>query len=180
MPVFTMTLPPPETMRMPMSATVRPTETLPKKMLIALWLLVGIVVAAVTAARITEQGISSPAAGTSFAERTLRFEDRADGGINILDGKSGAKIAQVEPGTNGFLRSTLRGLARERKRRELGSEAPFILALQSNSRLTLTDPATERAVDLGSFGPTNAAVFRGILDGGNSPSSSPGIINLQR
>ena len=67
------------------------------------------------------------------------------------------------PGSNGFLRATLRGLARERKRHEGGPEIPFRLTAWSNGRLTLADPATGRTVDLAAFGPTNAEVFGRLL-----------------
>ena len=66
-------------------------------------------------------------------------------------------------GANGFLRGTLRGLARERKRQGVGAEQPFRLIGRADGRLTLEDPATGRRVDLESFGPTNAAVFAQML-----------------
>jgi putative photosynthetic complex assembly protein len=69
----------------------------------------------------------------------------------------------VAPGTNGFLRGTLRGLARERKREGLDGTVPFRLSQTRAGHLLLTDPATGRFVDLGSFGPTNAAVFARLL-----------------
>jgi putative photosynthetic complex assembly protein len=72
-------------------------------------------------------------------------------------------IAQFEPATNGFLRSTVRGLVRERKRREIGSEMPFRISMEANGRLLLTDPATNRTVDLRAFGPTNLDVFARLL-----------------
>jgi len=74
----------------------------------------------------------------------------------------------VAPGTNGFLRGTLRGLARERKRQGIGPEAPFRLTAHDDGRLTLADPATGRRVDLESFGPTNAAVFSQLLVAGGA------------
>jgi putative photosynthetic complex assembly protein len=57
----------------------------------------------------------------------------------------------------------LRALTRERKQREMGSEAPFELIAQADGRLTLHDPATGKRVELESFGPTNAANFSRLL-----------------
>lgn len=99
----------------------------------------------------------------TLAVRQLRFEDRDDGGIEVRDARSGALLDTVAPGTNGFLRSTMRGLVRERKRQGLGPETPFELLGRSDGRLTLVDPGTGRRVDLESFGPSNSAVFARLM-----------------
>jgi putative photosynthetic complex assembly protein len=104
----------------------------------------------------------------TLAVRQLRFEDRDDGGIEVRDARSGALLDTVAPGTNGFLRSTMRGLVRERKRQGLGPETPFELLGRSDGRLTLVDPGTGRRVDLESFGPSNSAVFARLM------SAAPG------
>lgn len=88
----------------------------------------------------------------------LRFEDRQDGSIAVIDYKSGKQIESVQ-GEAGFVRGTLRGLAQERIRRGLDSGPPFELIYRTDGRLTLTDTATGRMVDLESFGPTNAGTF---------------------
>jgi putative photosynthetic complex assembly protein len=88
----------------------------------------------------------------------LRFEDRQDGSIAVIDYKTGKQIESVQ-GEAGFVRGTLRGLAQERIRRGLDSGPPFELIYRTDGRLTLTDTATGRMVDLESFGPTNAGTF---------------------
>jgi len=93
----------------------------------------------------------------------LRFEDRPDGSIAIIDYKTGKQIDAVQ-GEAGFVRGTLRGLAQERKRRGLDSGPPFELIYRTDGRLTLSDTATGRMVDLESFGPTNAGSFYRLLD----------------
>ena len=75
-----------------------------------------------------------------------------------------ANCSPVTHGEQGFLRGTLRALARERKRIGAGSEAPFELVLRSDARLTLMDPVTQQRIDLESFGPTNAGVFARLLN----------------
>ena len=102
-------------------------------------------------------------ATTSAAARDLFFHDRDDGGVRVTEAQGGAVIAEFEPATNGFLRSTVRGLVRERKRRDLGPEMPFRIALETDGRLLLSDPATGRTVDLRAFGPTNLEVFARLL-----------------
>jgi putative photosynthetic complex assembly protein len=74
----------------------------------------------------------------------------------------------VEPGTGGFLRGVLRGFARDRKLRGLGEEAaPFALTRWADGRLSVTDPATGRYVDLGAFGPDNWKAFAQLLETGD-------------
>lgn len=96
----------------------------------------------------------------------LSFEDRPDGSIAVIDYKTGKQIDTVQ-GEAGFVRGTLRGLAQERKRRGLDSGPPFELIYRADGRLTLSDTATGRLVDLESFGPSNASTFFKLLNGSN-------------
>lgn len=139
-----------------------------------LFALAGLVLAslvAVSAVRLTGHGAVVVADAPPVATRSFRFEDRPDGSIVVLDASARHVIDTVAPGTNGFLRGTMRGLARERKRAGISPELPFVMTGRSDGKLTLADPATGRRVDLGSFGPTNAAVFARIMA---SPEQGPG------
>jgi putative photosynthetic complex assembly protein len=95
-------------------------------------------------------------------QRTLRFEDRPDGSIAVVDGRTGELVASVQ-GEQGFLRGALRALSRERRARGLGPEQPFELIARPDGRLTLVDPVTEQRIELESFGPTNAGRFASLL-----------------
>ena len=101
----------------------------------------------------------------------LRFEDRQDGSIAVIDFKTGKQIESVQ-GEAGFVRGTLRGLAQERIRRGLDSGPPFELIYRTDGRLTLTDTATGRMVDLESFGPTNAGTFFKLFNASNAVTVS--------
>ncbi len=111
--------------------------------------------------RITGNGPDQKPAPASF-ERPLRFEDRPDGSIAVIDGRTGGLISSVK-GEQGFLRGALRALSRERKARGIGSELPFQLMARTDGGLTLYDPVTSQRVDLESFGPTNAGAFLPLL-----------------
>jgi putative photosynthetic complex assembly protein len=111
--------------------------------------------------RITGNGPDQRAAA-AVAERTLRFEDRSDGGVAVLDGQSG-QLLTVLRGEQGFVRGTLRALARERHSRGIGNGPSFTLTAYVDQRLTLKDPATGARIDLESFGPTNMAEFARFL-----------------
>jgi putative photosynthetic complex assembly protein len=64
------------------------------------------------------------------------------------------------------MRGTLRGLARDRRMRDLGPEAPFRLVSWTDGRLTLDDTATGRRLDLLAFGQTQAEAFARLLPTG--------------
>ncbi len=103
-------------------------------------------------------------------ERDLRFVEHVGsgvgigaGGIDVIDAGSGRKIDELRPGADGFIRATLRGLARERRRNGLGAELPFHLALHTDGRLTLFDPAIHRTIELQAFGPSNSGAFARLL-----------------
>ncbi len=100
--------------------------------------------------------------GAPVAERDLRFEDRADGAVIIVNAATNRQI-EVMTGQNGFLRGTLRGFARTRRMDGVGEAPPFHLTSWSDGRLILSDPATGREVDLEAFGTLNEAVFGRLL-----------------
>lgn len=115
---------------------------------------------AVSLARWSGLDTRTPDAAVQW-QRDLQFRDLPGGDIAVLDSASGQPVARFT-GEQGFLRSTLRALARERHREKIGSDAPFVLIGRTDGRLTLQDPSTGQRIDLESFGPSNAAVFAGL------------------
>jgi putative photosynthetic complex assembly protein len=142
----------------------------PRAPLFALAGLVIATVCAVAAVRLTGVGAVHVPDAAAVAVREFRFEDRPDGSIAVLDASGRRLVERVAPESNGFLRGTMRGLARERKRQGVSPELPFRMIGRADGKLTLEDPGTGRRVDLGSFGPSNAAVFAQIMA---SPESVP-------
>jgi putative photosynthetic complex assembly protein len=96
------------------------------------------------------------------AQRDLRFADRDDGAILVYQTGIADPVAVVT-GQAGFLRGTLRALARERRLDRLGADAPFRLSAWPDGRLTLDDTATGQRIELEAFGSDNAAVFARLL-----------------
>ena len=74
-----------------------------------------------------------------------------------------SEVATVPPGTNGFLRGVMRGMARNRMLHDVGAAPPFRLVRWSDGRITLDDPETGRHIELDPFGPTNAGAFAALL-----------------
>jgi putative photosynthetic complex assembly protein len=91
----------------------------------------------------------------------LQFRDLPGGDIAVLDQSTGRQVASFT-GEQGFLRSSLRALARERHREKISGDGPFLLIGRTDGRLTLLDPSTHQRIDLESFGPSNAAVFASL------------------
>jgi putative photosynthetic complex assembly protein len=114
-------------------------------------------------ARISDVGTTHMPESSIVVSRDLRFLDREDGAVVIYSAPDGRLVEVLPHGTNGFARGVLRGLARDRKRREIGSEPPFRLVRFSDGRLSLDDPSTGRRIDLDAFGPTNVAVFARLM-----------------
>lgn len=144
----------------------------------------GLIVVAITLSglgRFTQIGTVGNPESSAVATRSLWFEDRPDGSVAVYSrpdarsdaGSAGAlstgrsvredAIAMLQPGTNGFIRSVMRGLARERRQQGVGAEAPFRLTRWSDGRLSLEDETTGRRVELNAFGPTNAGAFAAFL-----------------
>lgn len=142
---------------------------LPAGPILGAGLLAGFALLAVFAVRTAGWSPSQADDAPGIATRDLRFADRDDGSIAVFDAASGRQVDVVLPGTSGFLRGTLRGLARERRRQDIGAEPPFRLVGRADGRLTLLDPATGRRVDLESFGPTNTEAFARYLPKRDAP-----------
>ena len=148
-----------------MEATLQDHPASMRLPLLAIGGLVVTTVVVVAAVRLSGMSISEPDAPV-LKTRTLQFEDRADGGIDVIDARD-HRVIDTVTGQAGFVRGTLRGLARERRRAGVGASAPFELVAHVDGRLTLVDPSTTRRVDLESFGPTNMADFVRLI--GDTP-----------
>lgn len=146
-------------------ATPRPfvAGAFPRGPLLAVGIVLLASVLAVGIARLSGVGTQRTDYAPAIAVGAFHFQDRADGAIEVRDAH-GRIVHTVAPGTDGFLRGTMRGLARERKRQGIGPEPAFHLVGRADGRLTLEDRTTGRRVDLESFGPTNASVFAALLE----------------
>lgn len=136
-------------------------DTFPRWVLLSVGFILAFSLGSVAVVRLTGNGPDQNR-GPIAIERSLRFEDRSNGDIAVIDGQSGELLTTVQ-GEQGFLRGAVRALARERRTRQLGSEIAFQLIASADGRLTLFDPATGQRVELGAFGPTNAGAFAPFL-----------------
>lgn len=108
---------------------------------------------------------TTDAAPAVVVERTLLFEDRAGGRVAVVDAGTGETVRLIEPGEDGFMRATVRGLAQQRLRDGAETGSAFVLSGRADGRVFLDDPGTGRRIDLTAFGHTNARAFAGLLPG---------------
>jgi putative photosynthetic complex assembly protein len=97
-------------------------------------------------------------------ERALVFADREDGAVVISDARSGATVSVIDFGQGGFVRATMRRLARERAAQGIGAEPPFVLVRWGNGALSLRDPETGGTAEIYGFGPDHVRVFADMLE----------------
>jgi len=159
-----------------MSHTHSHENTVPRPALIAAGVLVGfslLMTAAVQIGWLERSAVPSAeraeAAVAPLEQRSLLFADGADGSVLITEAESAAQVGLIEAGSEqgGFIRGVLRGLARERRMHDVGSQPPFTLTLWQDGSMSLVDEATGRSIEIGAFGPDNRAAFAVLLEGGD-------------
>ena len=131
----------------------------PRALLLGALALVGLTIVGSGMARVTDVGTSRMAPSSAVQTLLLHFDDLADGGVAVRNAVDGSQIYKVEPAADGFIRATMRGLARERIRSGIGPETPFKLTRWSDGTLSLLDETSGRRIDLDAFGPSNAGAF---------------------
>lgn len=138
--------------------------TVPRAALIGAASLIAFAVVAAGSARIWHWHAATPMPVTALQSVRVRFLDRPDGGVEIRDADhSNDVLRQIPPGTNGFLRGVMRGLARTRRAEHVAPEIPFTLTRWADGEMTLTDTGTGQRLSLEVFGMDNARVFASLL-----------------
>jgi putative photosynthetic complex assembly protein len=135
----------------------------PRSALIGAAALILFSLAAAGFARLSGIGTTGVPDAQVVASRVLLFEDRDDGAVIVREAEDKRLITVLAPGTNGFVRGVMRGFARERRREDVRTEAPFLLARWSDGRFSIEDAATHERIELVAFGPTNEAAFAHLL-----------------
>ncbi|WP_291861058.1 photosynthetic complex assembly protein PuhC [Bradyrhizobium sp.] len=119
---------------------------------------------AATTVRLTGIGEVRMTLPAAVDSRDLRFEDGKGGTVLVYDAKDHQLVDTLAPGSNGFIRVVLRGLARERKLGDIGAQPPFRLTRFVNGQITLTDTSTGKQIDLDAFGSSNTEAFARLIN----------------
>jgi putative photosynthetic complex assembly protein len=120
--------------------------------------------ASVTTVRLTGVGEVHMTLPAAVQSRDLQFVDGNNGTVLVYDAADHQLIDTLAPGSNGFIRVVLRGLARERRLGDIGSQPPFRLTRYAGGQITLTDTSTGKQIDLGAFGSTNTEAFARLMN----------------
>ncbi len=136
----------------------------PKAGVFAAAALVLFALTAVTTVRITGVGGVHMTLPAALESRDLQFEDGKNGAVLVFDARDHQLVDTLAPGSNGFIRVVLRGLARERRLGDIGSQPPFRLTRYAGGQITLTDTSTGKLIDLGAFGSSNAEAFARLMN----------------
>ncbi|MFK8082893.1 MAG: photosynthetic complex assembly protein PuhC [Granulosicoccus sp.] len=103
--------------------------------------------------------------GNLLVSQKLHFVDLEDGMVSVINADNGQELIRLDSGEDGFMRSVMRGLVRDRKAQGLGPEIPFELAMWEDGLVSLIDPATARRVELSAFGKDNVEAFTRLIPG---------------
>ncbi|MEM9704646.1 MAG: photosynthetic complex assembly protein PuhC [Pseudomonadota bacterium] len=95
---------------------------------------------------------------------SIQFQDQEDGSLAVIGEKTGEEIFAFAANEGGFVRNAMRGLAYDRNKIGVGSEAPFHLMQAKEGAVFLVDPSTGNVVSLGAFGPRNQQQFAQLFD----------------
>ena len=147
-----------------MSDAIHHEPVVPKGGVLAGAALILFALAAVTTVRLTGVGGTHMVLQTAIESRDLQFEDGKNGAVLVFDAKDHQLVDTLAPGSNGFIRVVLRGLARERRLGDIGAQPPFRLTRFESGQITLTDTSTSKQIDLGAFGSTNAEAFARLMN----------------
>ena len=137
---------------------------IPRGGIIAAAALILFALAAVTTVRLTGVGGAHFTLPAAVESRDLRFEDGEKGSVLVFDANDGRLVDTLAPGSNGFIRVVMRGLARERRLGDIGAQPPFRLTRYAGGQITLTDTSTGKQIDLGAFGSTNTEAFARLMN----------------
>jgi putative photosynthetic complex assembly protein len=140
-----------------------PDSAVPRGALIGAGALIGMTLMMVALVRLGIIDIRPEPEAAVSQRLVLQFEDGADGSVVVHDVGDGEVLTVLQPGEGGFTRGVLRALVRERRQHDIGATKPFALTRWQDGRLSLEDLSTGRRIDLGAFGPTNAAAFARLL-----------------
>lgn len=139
-------------------------QPIPRGILLGAASLVVLTILAAFLARVGDVGSVRTTLAPATETVELRFADMPDGSVQVINAADASKTRVLHPGTNGFVRVVLRGLARDRRAYNVGSEPPFRLSRLTDGRVVLQDQSTGRMVALGAFGATNEAAFTQLFD----------------
>lgn len=97
-------------------------------------------------------------------EVALRFVDMGGGEVHVYEQSTDSHVATLEPAQDSFIRGVMRGMARERRSRNIDMVPPFRLISYADGSMIIEDPSVGTYINLVAFGPTNIGSFNALLN----------------
>ena len=116
-------------------------------------------------ARVTGYKADAVAPSPEVFSRGLLFTDLGQGFIDVHDAIDNTLLLEIGPGEEAFLRSVVRGLARQRRAINDLRDVPFKLSELADGRLVISDPISGDEIQLDAFGEPNLTTFSRLLHG---------------
>jgi putative photosynthetic complex assembly protein len=89
---------------------------------------------------------------------------QADGDhVRVSDANSGKVLAEYGPADGGFVRGSMRALARMRMTADVDANEPYRVIKWSSGAVSLSDTRTGQRIYLNAFGPDQVAAFEKFL-----------------
>ena len=143
---------------------MRDREMVPRVLVMAMFALMGLSLAIVTFARVTDQPLRGvPAPSAIVKERSITLIGARTGGVTVED-ESGIEIAASTRDRAGFIDVIWNSTARERKVQGITGNPPLRLVRRENGHTAIIDPATNWSIELIGYGKDNVAAFARLLD----------------
>ncbi|MTI44857.1 putative photosynthetic complex assembly protein [Roseibium hamelinense] len=132
--------------------------------LYAAFTLIGLAVTATVFGTVTGIGTVKDTFGQPTAIRDIIITGSVSEPVYVYDARTGDLIQSFEVQDGGFVRGSLRALARLRLVKDADQEAPYRLIRWENGVVSLSDTVSGERIYLNAFGPDNAAAFAALLD----------------
>ncbi len=136
----------------------------PRLPLYSAFALIAFAVAAVIFGERTGIGTVMTETGTPVDMIDLTLSQEPGDRVVVKEAASSRVIADFGPSEGGFIRGSMRALARMRLVAEAETGAPYRLIKWTSGALSLSDTATGQRIYLNAFGPDQVAAFEKLLD----------------
>ncbi len=143
---------------------MRDREMVPRFLVLAMFGLMGLSLALVTFAQLTDQPLRGVVPESAVTQsRQITLEGSRNTGVSVLDAQ-GTELARSDLNKSGFIDVIWVSISRARKINRIEGNPPLTLVRRENGHTAIIDPATNWSIELVGYGADNVAAFARLLD----------------